>query len=512
MTDPSELLLLLGDWMAGPGPLYGKLAHALHRAVLAGDLGSGARLPSERGLAKALGVSRATVVAAYDELRALGAVESRRGSGTRIAARPVPRSAGRDGRVSGGRATALLQRLVDRRDETISLAMAAEPAAAEVREALHEVLCTDLTGLMADTGYHPSGLPVLRRAAADHFAAAGLPTTPEQVLVTTGATQALGLVAQLYLRKGSGVVVECPSWPGCLDVFRAAGARPHAVPLDQDGIRVDGLAEALTRHRPELLYVTPTYHNPTGVLMSEGRRRRVAELCRRHAVPVLEDIAYDIGVGQAAGEPAPIAAFAEPGAKPGTDTRTGTHTAAEVLTVGSLAKAVWGGLRIGWVRGPADVIGRLARLKALADLGSPVLDQALAARLLPRLDELKARRAVTLRRRLDHLEGLLAARLPAWQWSRPAGGSALWVRLPGDTDAQVYAQVALRHRVEVVPGAVTDASGAHDSHIRIPFSLPEDRLTDLANRLAAAWAELVGQIPPAGRVQNGESPDRRDTT
>ncbi|WP_432039127.1 PLP-dependent aminotransferase family protein [Streptomyces cucumeris] len=481
---PPELLLLLDDWMAGPGPLYTKLARALHRAVRAGDLGAGARLPSERGLAKALDVSRATVVAAYDELRALGAVESRRGSGTRVAPRPVPRPAGTDGRVSGGRATALIQRMVDRREDTISLAMAAEPAVAEVREALQDVLRTDLAGLMADTGYHPGGLPGLRHALADHFATAGLATAPEQVLVTTGATQALGLVAQLYLRRGSAVVVECPSWPGCLDVFRAAGAVPHGVPLDQDGIRVDGLAEALSRHRPELVYVTPTYHNPTGVLMSAGRRRRVAELCAHHGVPLVEDLAYDIGIDEGAREPAPIAAFAAAG--PGRGVRQG----AEVLTVGSLAKAVWGGLRIGWVRGPAEVIGRLARLKALADLGSPVLDQALAARLLPRLDELKARRALTLRRRLDHLEGLLTARLPAWRWSRQPGGSALWARLPHDTDAQVYAQVALRHGVEVVPGAVTDPSGAHDSHIRIPLTLPEERLTALVDRLAAAWADL----------------------
>ncbi|MFG3256846.1 PLP-dependent aminotransferase family protein [Streptomyces sp. NPDC048172] len=497
--DPEELLRLLGGWMSGQGPLYGKLARALHRAVRAGDLGRGERLPSERALARALSVSRATVVAAYDELRGLGVVESRRGSGTRIAARPpglgsVADGDGTDGRVPGGRATTLLQRMLDGRDGqdgqdgqdgrdgrngrdgTISLATTAEPAADEVREALRDVQREDLAALLGDTGYHPRGLPALREAVARRLTALGLSTSAAQVLVTTGATQALGLVAQLYVRKGDVVVVESPSWPGCLDLFRAVGAVPHQVPLDEDGMRVDGLAEALARRGPALVTVTPTYHNPTGTLMSAHRRRRVAALCAERGVPVLEDLAYDSRTAADREEPPPLAAFAGP-----------ERAGAGVLTVGSLAKSVWAGLRIGWVRGPQEAVERLARLKALADLGCPVLDQALAARLLPRLDAIRAERAEGLRHGLAHLEGLLGERLPEWKWRTPDGGSALWVRLPYGTDARVYAQLALRYGVELVPGAATDPDGAHDDHIRIPCALPEATLTDLVHRLDAAW-------------------------
>ncbi|TDB91583.1 PLP-dependent aminotransferase family protein [Actinomadura sp. KC216] len=473
--EPAELAEILGDWMSGPGPLYRKLAAALQRAVHDGSLEPGERLPSERALAKALVVSRATVVTAYDELRGLGIADSRRGSGTRVVRQPGSSRPGADGRVPGGRAASIIQRLIDGPAGVISLRHAMEGAVPELGTELAALLAEDLPALMRDTGYHPSGLPALRQAVAARLTAAGLPTASENVLVTTGVTQALALAAQMYLRRRSVVVVEAPGWPGCFDVFRAAGARLVGVPIDDDGIRVDELARTFAEHRPDLLYVMPTVHNPTGALMSEGRRRRVAEIAAEHRVPVLEDNAYDIG---GASRPPPIAAYAPRGA--------------EVLSADSLAKSVWGGLRTGWVRAPAGTIERLARHKALADLGSPVLDQALAARLLPRLPEIAAARGVVLRDRLDHLTALLAEHLPEWRFQPPAGGSALWIELPG-RDARAFAQVALRYGVEVVPGATMDPTGAHDGYLRLPFTFPADVLTEVAARLTAAWADLTGR-------------------
>ncbi|MFD9728493.1 aminotransferase class I/II-fold pyridoxal phosphate-dependent enzyme [Streptomyces sp. NPDC059072] len=117
-----------------------------------------------------------------------------------------------------------------------------------------------------------------------------MPTLPEQVVVTTtGATQAVALIARLHLGRGSTAIVESPGWPGCLDVLRAAGARPVGVELDADGVRIDRLATELATHTPALLYVTPTFQNPTGILMSAGRRRRVAQLAAEHGAVVVED-------------------------------------------------------------------------------------------------------------------------------------------------------------------------------------------------------------------------------
>ncbi|MFF2080754.1 PLP-dependent aminotransferase family protein [Kitasatospora sp. NPDC058162] len=473
-SEPAGLIDLLGDWSAAEGPLYRRLTGAFVRAVRAGDLRIGDRLPSERRLAEALSVSRATVVAVYDELRGSGLVETRRGSGTRVSGGADVHRAPVDGRVRGGQATAVIQRLVARPPDLISLGQAAEAGGPDLAEALLDLVREDLPGLLLDAGYHPAGLPALRAAIAAHHTAHGLPTTPDQVVVTTGATQAVALSAQLYLGRGSTTIVESPGWPGCLDVLRAAGSRLVGVELDSDGIRIDRLADALARHRPALLYVMPTYHNPTGTLMSAGRRRRVAELAAEHGVTILEDSAHAAALapGQA---PPPIAA--EP-------------AGATVLTVGSLAKAVWGGLRIGWIRAPQDTVARLARLKALDDLGSPVLDQALAARLLPALPALAPERDRILRERLATTTRLLAGQLPDWHWQEPQGGSVLWIRLPPGTDARIYAQLALRHGAEVIPGATMDPTGTHDNYIRLPYSFTPETAAELISRLSTAWAAL----------------------
>jgi DNA-binding transcriptional MocR family regulator len=461
---PATVLIeLLGDWASRDGPLYRRLAGALAGAVAAGDLGAGDVLPSERALAAALAVSRATVVAAYDLLRADGMVDSRRGSGSQIT-----RGTRVQPRVPDGRATAIVQRLVDGAGPVISLAQANEEAAPQLRE----LVGAGLAEVLREGGYHPRGLPLLRAALATHLGGQGLPTRDEQLLVTTGATQALALIAQLWLRRGDTVLVESPSWPGCLDLFRARRARLVGVPLDGEGVRPDALDRACAAHHPRLVYLMPTVHNPTGTLMSPARRRQVAGITARHGVPLVEDSAYP--------GPAPIAAYA-------------TH---EVLSIGSLSKPVWAGLRTGWARGPAATVASLTRLKALADLGSPLLDQAIAARLLPSLPAIAAAREQLHRQRLDQLAALLTERLPDWRWHRPDGGPALWIALP-IADAQVFAQVALRHGVEVVPGAATDPDGGHDHCIRVPFTLPAAVIGTLVARLAAAWAELTAQ--PRGR-------------
>ncbi|RCG33327.1 PLP-dependent aminotransferase family protein [Sphaerisporangium album] len=481
-----DVVTLLGDWATGRGPLYRRLANAIGGAVEDGALLPGDRLPSERKLAQTLRVSRATVVAAYEELRARSLLVSRQGSGTRIARDVKVRPPTADGRVPGGTAVTIFQRLIDGPGELISIAVAAGGAAPELAVALRELVRDDLDELLAGPGYHPSGLPALREAIAAHLTGAGLPTAQDEILVTTGAHQGLVLVTELYVRPGATVVVESPNWPGCLDVFRAAGARLATVPLDDEGPEIGAVAALLRERKPALLYLMPTYHNPTGLLMSATRRRRIAELAAEHEVPVLEDNAYMTYHPESEAVPAPLAAYAP--------------ARAEMLSLGSLAKAVWGGLRIGWVRGPAEIVQRLARRKVLADIASPVLDQALAARLLPRLEEILAARAKELGEQLDHVDALLRARLPGWRWRRPDGGGALWVELPG-VDATAFAQVAVRHGVDVVPGGAMDPGGGHANHIRLPFTFAPEVLDELVDRLARAWAEFERHGPaPATQV------------
>ncbi len=474
--DPDELARLLGDDLAGPGALYRRLATALASAAGAGLLVAGDRLPSERDLARALHVSRATVVAAYDELRGRGLVESRQGSGTRIAAPADREPAAVTRRLQRGLSTAAVRRFDTAAEGLISMRYALEPGDPRIASALAAVVEDDLPTLLEEVGYAPRGLPSLRAAIADHHTSCGLPTSPDQVLVTTGTHQALALVTQLLLERGATVAVESPSWPGCFDTFSALGARLVGVPMDDDGLRADRLGEVLATEQVAALFVMPTFHNPTGALMSAVRRRDVARVAGEHDVPVVEDLAYSTTLTHAGPVPPPLAAFATAGAR--------------VLTLGSLSKALWAGLRIGWIRAGADEIEQLGHLKANADMGTPLIDQAAAARLVPELATLGADRTAVALERLEHASGLLRTHLPDWSWQDPAGGTALWIRLPG-YDASGFARVALRHGVEVTPGRETDPTGAWDDHLRLPFTFEPAVMTEAVRRLAAAADELA---------------------
>jgi DNA-binding transcriptional MocR family regulator len=462
-----QIEVLLGRWSDGPGPLHRKLSDALRAAVDDGRLTVDERLPSKRDLAARLAVSRSTVVTAYDTLRAEGVLESRQGSGTRVrwraaAARPGPRPLS---------VSPVYRTLIDVRDDVISLACATFPAHPRVATALAEVMTDDGDKLLAHNGYLPGGLPALREALADRLTAHGTPTAPDQVLVTTGAQQAVNLAAQMLVRRGDTVVVESPSFSGTLDLILAQGARFVPVEVDGQGVDVRGVARALADGRPAAIYLMPTFHNPTGALLAANRRRDLAELVGEHGVPLIEDNALENAPLDDERLP-PIAAYAE--------------SDAPVLSAGSFSKAAWGGLRVGWVRGPVSMISRMTELKAMNDLGSPLVDQAIAARIVPHLDEMRADHRDMLTRNLALVSDLIHELLPGWTWRRPKGGPSLWVELPSG-NASAYTQVALRYGVEVIPGDQMSPTGGDERRLRLPYTAEPTVLTETIRRLAAAW-------------------------
>ena len=488
-----DLATLLGPWSAGPGPLHRKLADALATAIERGDVAAGERLPAERVLARSLAVSRSTVVAAYDHLRAEGWLESRQGSGSRVRwaapvgrTRPVPGFGGTSGDV-------IFRRLIEGPGTTISLAAAILPGSPSVAEVAGTFSSAELADMVSTSGYVPPGLPALRREIAVLHSRAGLPTAESQVLVTTGAQQAISLAAGLLVGRGDTVIVENPSFSGTLDALRVAGARLVAVPTDDDGADVDSLARVVERTSPAAMYVMPSFHNPTGVQLTESRRRRLARLAESTGVPLIEDNALEHAslTGTA---PLPAVASYAPDAP--------------ILTVGSLSKVLWGGLRVGWIRASEAMIGRLAHCKAVHDLGSPVFTQAIAARLLPRLDTVGAERRAQLVGHLERAERLLHEHVPGWTWRRPEGGLALWVKLPAGDGAE-FAQVALRYGVEVVPGTTMSpvapgAAGAAESsfsdHLRLALIEPP-LLDEGIARLGGAWAAYAPSDVAAPEVR-----------
>jgi DNA-binding transcriptional MocR family regulator len=441
----------LGDWSLGGGPLFRRLALALSRLVDRGALAEGERLPSERALAAALSISRGTAVAAYDQLVADGVVERRQGSGTyAVGSAAVGLPAGREG-------SGLVARLVDASAgpaEVVDLSLSVLQDA----DGLPDVAVTtaDLASVAPDTGYSPWGLHGLREAIAERLSADGLPSTPEQVVVTTGAQQAISLAAACWVRPGDPVVIDDPTYPGALSAFTAAGAR---------------LVTGFDGH-PALVYAQPSVHSPTGQVLTRPQRDALARHVADLGVPMVEDLALAGLVWDRL--PEPVAA------------RIPDHP---VAVVGSLSKLVWGGLRLGFVRAPEPVALRFARVKATHDLGTSVISQLLAERLLrhPDLDRFLADRNQRLRQRYEVLATALHEHLPDWTWDEPRGGLSVWVRLP-ESVADRLAQAALRAGVAVATAeALSAAPDRQRDRLRLSFAAPPEALREGVRRLAEAW-------------------------
>ncbi len=469
---PLEFARALGPWGEGDGATYRRLAAALRTAIRRGDVGPGERLPAERVLARLLAVSRTTVVAAYDVLRQENWLESRQGSGTRVCSggggdREIPPEDG-----SGSfRGHPVYRGLIEGSGGTIEFLGAHLPGADFLVRDLAAVDRRALAQLTRTPGYLPMGLPALRRAIAVYLSGRGLPTAEEQVLVTCGAQQAIAIAGAAFLRRGDAVVLENPTYLSAIDIFTSLGARLTPVEVGREGARVETLREIAIKTAPRLLYLMPTFQNPTGALMPERQRRAVARLARELAIPLVEDNTLaDLSLG--ATPPPPLASF-EP--------------KAPILTVGSLSKLFWGGLRIGWIRASEDLLSRIAKRKIMADLGGSLLSQLSAVRLFEKVDQVREMRRRQMRERLDWLVKLLARHLPGWTWAPPAGGLSLWVRLPGG-NADEFAQVALRHGVSVVPGSLASSDGSFSDHLRLPFVLDREPMEEGVRRLGRAWS------------------------
>lgn len=451
-TPAHRLAELLGGWR-GDGAGHERLAATIRSLILDGRVAVHSRLPAERVLAQALGISRATVTAAYNQLRDEGYLASRQGSGSWVTLPGGHRSA--PDAIVGG--------------PGLDMRIAALPAPAAIGDLFARAV-RELPRWLDHHGYDPLGLPPLRAAIAARFRTRGLPTRPEQILVTNGALQALDLSLRAVLRGGRRVLVEIPSYPAALDALRLAGAQVHAMPVDDDGWQLRTLEE-VTRARPATLaYLMPDFHNPTGLLMDEpARRRAMRALARAGTHAVIDETFVELNLDGAT-MPVPAAAFG--------DRRT--------ITIGSLSKAVWGGLRIGWVRADPELVHRLATVRAAADLASPVLEQLVAVDAIDRLDELVQERRAMIRLRRAALTAALDAHLPEWDYSWPSGGLFLWARLPRPVSTRLAIE-ARGHDLQLTPGPRFGAAGLLERHMRLPFTLAPERL----ERAVAMLAQLT---------------------
>jgi DNA-binding transcriptional MocR family regulator len=458
------LAALLPDLRTMPGPVYTALAHAITSLVLDGRIMTETRLPSERELAAALGVSRATVTAAYDTLRAEGFLTSRTGSGSYVAVPP------------GSQPRPTLARWTTRQSahaDVLDLSCAALPAPPGRIPAAVATAAGRLAPFLSGNGYQPAGLPLLREAVAARFTARGVRTGPEQILITNGAQHGLDLLLRLLVGAGDRVLTELPTYPGALDAARANGARLVPVSMaPTGGWAVPQIQTTLRQTTPRLAYLIPDFHNPTGALVPAEDRRQVLRAAQQTGTTVVVDESF-VELGFGATE------------------RPTAELDPSVVTVGSLSKSIWGGLRIGWLRASTELVHRLAALRTSIDMAGAVLDQVVAALLLEQLDEIAAERRAVLVPQRDALVTALANELPEWRVTIPQGGLSLWAELPAALSTPLCL-LAAQAGVVIVPGSRFGVDGTLERFLRLPYALPPGQLADAVRRLAEVWRQLDG--------------------
>lgn len=464
--EPGLLVRELGNWRTSSrsGPTYQALADCLRMLIIDGRLPVGSRLPSERALAEVLRVSRTTVTAAYTDLRGDGYLHARRGARGSVAlphpADPMPEPAG----------------------TAINLAVAASAAPASAMLEAFAEASRQAAGYLHLTAHDMTGLPVLRAAIAERYCVRGLPTTPDQIMVTSGAQHAIALIVSTYTQPGDRVLVEQPTYHGALTAISVAGARPVPVPLNSTGWDLDAVHTAARQLAPTLAYLVPDNQNPTGMSMSVADRKRLcAIIAETRTRTIVDETLTDVWLDKPV--PPPVAASLS--------ARTDL-----LMTVGSMSKSFWGGMRIGWIRGEQSALATVRALRPSVDLGTSVLEQLAAAWLLTeRADAVLPERREMLRTRRAALLELLATHLPEWRPLPGSGGMSLWVQLPAPVSSAMCAS-ASRLGVDLPPGPRFGVDGTLERFVRIPYVLPEDQLAEAVPLLAQAWRSITGSAGP----------------
>ena len=492
-------------------PLARQIRSHLERLIRQGVLGPDVKLPATRDLARRLGVNRATVSMAYEDLVVEGLARAHVGQGTFVAAiEPRPEvsqanllseldwsslfSKGSQLAVLEARRRELSGQVTRPGAALISFAGGMPDSGLFPTEAFRQVLNRVIRaeGQQLLQYYPVGGYPPLRQFVARYLLRFGVEVRPDEILIVNGSQQGLDLIARVLLDPGDFVAVEEPSYPRAIQVFRSTGAQLLPIPLGADGLRLDLLERTLGRHAPKLLYCQPSAHNPTGHTMSPGARHGLLALAGRHRVPVVED-GFDGSLYFGDRPPAPLKA---------------SDASGIVINIGTFSKILFPGLRLGWLVAPRPILERLEVAKQLCDIHTSPLIQAAVFQFCQRrrLERHLARCAAEYGRRRTILLRALESRMPkGTTWTEPHGGFSLLVTLPEGVDADILLPHALEHDVAFTPGSVFFVNGGGERTLRLSFSaIPAQRIDEGVKRLAEVVRQVMSR--PARRAQVERSP------
>lgn len=468
-------------------PIYRQLIRQVQMQIDGGLLSAGSRLPASRDLAKQLGISRISVVNAYAELRSEGYLSAHAGRGTFVSREKAPISpSNHTQRIvqqqSGtGQSIREMMRLA-RKPGVINFSHGSPPKeffpVRHLRDAINTVI--DRDGAEALSYEVPEGYLPLRVAVRDYVRALGIQCRFEDVLITGGAQQAIDLVLQALMSEGETLVTADPTYLGIMDIANARRVHIHGIPIDEDGIRIDALEQYLHDHTPRLIYVMPSFQNPTGHVMPLHRRRQLIRLAERYQIPVLEDEVYREFRFDGDHLP-PLKALDESGI---------------VIHTNAFTKMLLPGMRIGYLIADGLHYDRLVRVKQAADISTSGLNQRTIHLLLERgiLAKQLERNRLELRRRRDvALEAVEAYFPDGTTWHMPLGGLYLWVELPSDgpTSAELFI-TGIQMDVAFAIGSMffTSEGGSHAMRLNYGIHKPAD-IREGFRRIGDAWKDLA---------------------
>lgn len=468
-------------------PLYQQIADDIERRISYGEFPPGSLLPSERKLAEQLGVNRSTVILAYAELRSLGIIESRTGSGTRVSKYKwgaMPKHTPNWHRyVEGGSFLPNLPFLRRIREALQKDKALIDFASGELGADLSPV--KEINTLLDEnhyTGYlgydNPQGFVPLRETIVSYLKQyRGIQTTESSILITSGSQQSLYLITQCLLTPGDAVAIEDPSYCYSLPMFQSAGLRLFRLPVDSKGIRPEDVRSLYKKHRIKMVFINPNYQNPTGVVLDAKRRTELLDVASELGLPIVEDDPFSLTAYDGT-PPTPLKSMDSIGS---------------VLYIGSFSKMAASGLRVGWMVAPHSVVERLADARQQMDFGLSVVPQQVAAQFLkskyirPHLERLRT----NLLYKRDLLIEALQKELPDLvRFSIPQGGLHLWCRIIPEVNDSKLLEEAIRHGVIFVPGSVY---GSDSGYVRFTFARPKpDEIVPGISKFASALRTILG--------------------
>jgi len=477
-------------------PIYQQIGRYLRQAILSGSLSANTRLPACRQLANDLGVNRSTVEQAYSALEAEGLVFSRMGSGTYVLQQdfiPPIANHNTDTPLPLWQQNFRTQNSISTSEMVDEMLQAAghphpinfasgisdarEFPAEEFRKTLQAVMRRDQIAAL-EYG-EPNGYTPLREGITHILASQGLQTRPESVLITAGSQQAIFLAAQVLLKPNDTILVENPTYPVAIDLFRTLGYQIVGVPMDNQGMQVEKLEKLLQQYHPKLIYTIPNFHNPTGTCLSSARRRQLIVLAERYNIPILED--DFVGDLRYEGHVQPSLKALDPGG--------------QVIYVSTFSKMLVPGLRVGFIVADGPVYDSLLNYKRLSDLATSTLIQRVldAFVTVGRYQTYLHRSSQTFRKRRDAMVKAIHHYLPTKVcFDVPSGGLFIWLRLPDSMSADELLPLACKEGVAFVPGKFffTDDTDGTD-WMRLNFaSQPVEDIDEGMRRLGVGMRKM----------------------